>query len=60
MPQASELGRLRQEDHEFDVSLDYLARFCPKTAQSKTKQPQLTAQPKKKLSKVVLQGICFV
>lgn len=29
---------IREKDHEFDVSLSYTAIFCPKTAQSKTKQ----------------------
>lgn len=29
---------IREKGHEFDVNLSYTAIFCPKTAQSKTKQ----------------------
>jgi hypothetical protein len=32
------LGKLREEDHEFEVSLTYKARLCLKNKKNKTEQ----------------------
>jgi hypothetical protein len=35
------LGKLKQEDHEFDASLGYIVRPCLKNKNKKTKNPYI-------------------
>jgi hypothetical protein len=42
-------GRLRQEDCKFEVSLDYMLRFCLKTKKKTKKKKQNKKDEKKKI-----------